>query len=77
LDDDDDDEKGIHNVDTPSLLVLADICRVLDIGNPSDAARRLDSDEKTTLDNIEGGNINGLTKGMHTTDTPSTTAPLL
>lgn len=35
-------------------FVLADVCRVLEVGNPSDAARRLDDDEKATLDNIEG-----------------------
>lgn len=35
-------------------FVLADVCRVLEIGNPSDAARRLDDDEKDTLDNVEG-----------------------
>ena len=35
-------------------FVLADVCRVLEIGNPSDAAARLDDDEKMTLDNIEG-----------------------
>ncbi|MGY0790972.1 phage antirepressor KilAC domain-containing protein [Azospirillum argentinense] len=27
-------------------FVLADVCRVLEVGNPSDAARRLDDDEK-------------------------------
>lgn len=41
-------------------FVLADVCRVLEIGNPSDAQRRLDDDEKDTLDNIEGGKINDL-----------------
>ena len=35
-------------------FVLADVCRALEIGNPSDAARRLDDDEKATLDNVEG-----------------------
>lgn len=35
-------------------FVLADVCRVLGIGNTSDAARRLDDDEKHTLDNVEG-----------------------
>lgn len=35
-------------------FVLADVCRVLEIGNPSDAASRLDEDEKMTLDNTEG-----------------------
>ncbi|HAV6077973.1 TPA: phage antirepressor protein [Acinetobacter baumannii] len=34
-------------------FVLSDVCNVLEIGNPSDAARRLDSDE-VTLDIIEG-----------------------
>ena len=34
--------------------VLPDVCAVLEIGNPSDAAKRLDEDEKHTLDNVEG-----------------------
>ncbi|HHP8275709.1 TPA: BRO-N domain-containing protein [Acinetobacter baumannii] len=34
-------------------FVLSDVCNVLEIGNPSDAARRLDNDE-VTLDTIEG-----------------------
>lgn len=34
-------------------FVLADVCHVLEIGNPSDAAKRLDGDE-CTLDTIEG-----------------------
>lgn len=33
--------------------VLADVCKVLEIGNPSDAARRLDTDEKYALDIID------------------------
>lgn len=33
--------------------VLADVCKVLEIGNPSDAARRLDADEKHALDIID------------------------
>lgn len=41
-------------------FVLADVCRVLGVGNPSDAAKRLDEDEKETLDNIESAKINGL-----------------
>lgn len=41
-------------------FVLADVCRVLEIGNPSMAASRLDDDEKHTLSNAEGGNFNGL-----------------
>ncbi len=31
-------------------FVLADVCRKLEIGNPSDAAKRLDEDEKDALD---------------------------
>jgi len=34
--------------------VLKDVCDVLEIGNPSDVAKRLDDDEKNTLDLIEG-----------------------
>lgn len=37
--------------------ILADVCRALDIGNPSDVAKRLDSDERDTLDSIEGPTI--------------------
>lgn len=35
-------------------FVLADVCRVLEVGNPSMAASRLDDDEKHTLSNVEG-----------------------
>ncbi len=37
-------------------FVLADVCRVLEVGNPSDAARRLDDDEKgvDTIDTLGG-----------------------
>lgn len=34
--------------------MLADVCRILEIANPSDVARRLDEDEKMTLDSVEG-----------------------
>lgn len=34
-------------------FVLADVCRVLEIGNPSDAAKRLDDDERDALDIID------------------------
>ena len=44
----------VLRVDGEPWFVLADVCKVLSIGNPSDAARRLDDDEKDTLDNIEG-----------------------
>ena len=39
---------------------MADARKVLGIANPSDAAKRLEDDEKHTLDNTEGGKINGL-----------------
>ena len=35
-------------------FVAADVCRILDISNPSDALSRLDEDEKNTLVLIEG-----------------------
>lgn len=35
-------------------FVLVDVCKVLEIGNPSQAASRLDDDEKSTLINNEG-----------------------
>ena len=50
----DDDEEG------KPLFVAADVCRVLEIGNPSDAVSRLDADDRTLV-SIEGAS-NG--KGM-------------
>lgn len=41
-------------IDGAPWWVLVDVCRVLDIRNPSDAAARLDADEKMTLGNTEG-----------------------
>ena len=47
-------------------FVLADVCRVLDIGNPTRAAERLDPDEQERVDisdrsfNIQGAKINDL-----------------
>lgn len=35
-------------------LVLADVCAVLEIANPRDAAKRLDADEKATVANADG-----------------------
>jgi len=34
-------------------FIVADVCRILEIGNPSDAVSRLDSDERTLV-SIEG-----------------------
>ena len=39
---------------------LVDVCRVLEIANPSDVARRLDDDEKTRLDKAEGAKFSDL-----------------
>ncbi|GAA5139257.1 hypothetical protein GCM10023213_19660 [Prosthecobacter algae] len=35
-------------------FVAADVCRILEISNPSEAIKALDDDEKMTLDNTEG-----------------------
>ncbi len=79
----DDDEKGIHKVDTlggtQEMTVVSEsglystvmasrkpevvFCKVVEIGNPTMAAGRLDDEEKSTLSSIEGSKINGLTKG--------------
>jgi anti-repressor protein len=45
--------------------VLADVCRVLHVNNPSDVAERLENDERqridlAILDTIEGNPVNGL-----------------
>lgn len=41
------------NRDGEPWFVLADVCRALEISNPSDAARRLDDDEKDALDTVD------------------------
>jgi anti-repressor protein len=43
----------IIEVDGEPWFVLADVCKVLEVGNPSDAARRLDEDERHDLDIID------------------------
>ena len=50
------DGKPVRTItrDGDPWFVLADVCQVLDIGNPSQAAKRLDDDEKHTLINNEG-----------------------
>lgn len=35
--------------------VLADVCRVLELTNPSMVAKSLEDDERGTLNNLEGG----------------------
>jgi prophage antirepressor-like protein len=40
-------------IDGEPWFVAADVCHALDIGNPSDALNRLDSDERTLV-SIEG-----------------------
>jgi hypothetical protein len=41
-------------IDGDPWFALVDVCRALDIKNPSDVAGRLDADEKMTLDLTEG-----------------------
>lgn len=50
----------VIDIDGEPWFILADVCRELEVGNPSDAAKRLDEDEKRTLDKVEGGKIKGL-----------------
>jgi prophage antirepressor-like protein len=47
-------EFRIIDRDGEPWFVLADVCKALDIKNPSDAAARLDPEEKMTLDLAEG-----------------------
>lgn len=54
FEDDDHDQFRVIDRDGVPWFVLADVCRKLGIGNPSDAASRLDADEKMTLDLSEG-----------------------
>lgn len=50
-------------IDGEPWFVAADVCRALDLGNPSDALNRLDSDERTLV-SIEGASngkpVNGV-----------------
>lgn len=48
----------VAEVNSEPWFVAADICRILDIGNPSMALSRLDEDERTLI-SIEGAS-NGL-----------------
>ena len=50
----DDQLVRVITIDGEPWFVLADLCRVLDVGNTSDVARRLDPEERMTLDTIEG-----------------------
>ena len=42
------------NIDGEPWSVVVDVCRALEIANVSDAIKRLDEDEKMTLDSTEG-----------------------
>ena len=48
--------------DGEPLFVAADVCRALEIGNPSQAVTRLDSDETTLISNEGGREINAVTE---------------
>ena len=41
-------------INSEPWFVAADVCRALEISNPSDALKRLDADEKMTIDSTEG-----------------------
>ena len=47
------------SVDGEPWFIAADVCRALEIGNPSMALSRLDEDEKSTLSLTEGTSPNG------------------
>ena len=50
-------------IDGQPLFVAADVCRVLEITNPSDAVKRLDEDEKARLNlGLSGGLTNCITE---------------
>ena len=44
----------VKTIDGSPWFVTADICKALDIKNPSMAVNRLDEDERMTLNNTEG-----------------------
>lgn len=44
----------VHMIDGDPWWVLADLCRVLGIANPRDAASRLDDDERSTVASTDG-----------------------
>ena len=44
----------VHDRNGEPWFVLADLCRILDLSNPTKAAAGLDDDEKHTLTNAEG-----------------------
>ncbi len=44
----------VYGTTDDPLFVAADVCRVLGIGNPTEALRSLDDDERITLSNPEG-----------------------
>jgi prophage antirepressor-like protein len=48
----------VIDVDGESWFVLADVCAVLAIGNPSNVAAKLDDEEKNTLHIMEGNRGN-------------------
>lgn len=48
------DVRVISTADGEPWFVAADVCRCLEIGNPRDAVKRLDTDEKMTVDNTDG-----------------------
>lgn len=52
-------EEGQGGIDNEPWFVLADLCRVLDIANPSNVVARLDPSLADTLRLTEGENARG------------------
>lgn len=48
--------------DGEPLFVAADVCKALDIGNPTQAMTRLDEDESTLISNEGGREVNAVTE---------------
>lgn len=49
-------------IDTEPMFCLADVCKALEISNPSKVAQRLDEDERTKLELGRAGEINFITE---------------
>jgi len=49
-------------IDTEPMFCLADVCKALEISNPSKVAQRLDEDERTKLELGRAGETNFITE---------------
>lgn len=55
----------VVDVEGEPWFVAADVCRVLDLGNPTEAVRALEDDEKITLSNSEGNPRAGIPHSLN------------